>query len=1608
MRKVTKKCLMMLLFCVMSISLLITGSALGHAQQAKADGVTTVSVSNVEFLGFEGGNAAIALYRVSLATSLPGTASTANVSPRTLAVQSNGAVAADVRGEGTNNTIIIRMLYGLIKSGATSIGNLDDGTVVTLKAGIPFALSCGSVQFDMDYQLTYNTGNSTLQFVQPVRQLSVSAVSFVGNEGDNAAIGLYRITLANPMPSVAGTTFASPNTIAQKSDGNSAADIRGEGTNNSLILRVPYGRVKTGATSISDLDDGTVITIKSGINFTLSNGTFKFAEDFELEYLAGATSFAKRIEVTTLNISSVSFIGNESAAIGLYRINLASPMVSVADTTSAPRGLVVQSNGTAAADIRGEGTNNSLVVRMPYGLIKSGATSISSLDDGTIVTIKSGINFTLSNGTFKFAEDFELEYLAGATSFAKKVEVVELDISSVEFIGNESAAIGLYRVNLATPMSAVADTTASPRGLVVQSNGVAAADIRGENTTNSLVVRMPYGLIKSGATSISSLDDGTIVTIKSGIRFTLSNGTFVFKEDFVLEVNKSKGCFVEYVEKTYTEISMSSIAYNNAESTAIDIYKITLNQTLDYSIDNTFATVATGYGLELPNGEKAGYIRGAGNTNYLYLRVCYGFFDSSATGNKATKASELDNEQGLVLKAGENFTFDGVNYYYFDKDYNFYFSKATNTFYYVASDVEVSIESAAHLRDVDNPVASDYVLSIGVNTENVAANTQVSALFNGGATGVVRKADDTSHAGYMFAEGSSGRVYVRMYAALVAGEADLTKIEDGATVLLKGNVKYTFDNVNFFHFDTDYKIIFNKYMNLWYVCKDIDSTKLAYNEKTSSWEELNPTIFVRYQDDKVTNKVSSDADTILVMAGSDRDSLVCEGYDLVSMYRPATVDLSDALVDGKFVVGSYEVVITFTDSFGATAQRIITLNVEDCSYASYTYEDGSVVYDYFVNGTDYTVLSYRNNKTSNIFVGWVLEDELYYVGDKVENATGYKEFVALSLDYKMMDGAAIRVTDDKTKSGIRFAGLLKESDYLSLSSVVSSVEYGTLILPFDMLAQGQYPNLEDFVVDEDILKIGSTVHEIEDGYIKYYGGIVNLFENNYTRSFAGRGYITITYKNGNTRTFYTEFNSSNVRSVKYVALMVQKDTEEYNKFNEDQQKIIDSYTKVSTIELLDYETYSTERTKIISLNFIPSFSAIDGYENDYNRGLIEDIKAAGFNTVVLTGFIYPTSDVNVKAIKKVISLFNEYGIKSIVFAGNHAETVNSIYTSYEDMPDFSDCEGFLGFYVWDEAITDEQFEALVDYAEMFKTVYGTTSNYLYMNDVGYAYMDEYCEQVLANLPDGVEKYLSTYSYPIRTDKSLANYFLSNLATLKLLSIEYESISSIILQSSCWPKENEEIGRVPTAEELRLQVYTALAFGIDDISFFTYSTLEDNGNGTAPVDKNGVKNDAYDDLKAVLSELNGISQILQWFKWQGVMLNIESGSNDEVAYNNAINGYKPTIDGVVTDVGSQGLGEYLLNVNDTNLIDSISNGDYKHNFILGVFLDNNGNEAYMLSNYNDITTSREQTITINFKQNVTKVIIYRNGIKEEHDITNNTLEIALGDGEGVFILPSQIG
>ena len=76
--------------------------------------------------------------------------------------------------------------------------------------------------------------------------------------------------------------------------------------------------------------------------------------------------------------------------------------------------------------------------------------------------------------------------------------------------------------------------------------------------------------------------------------------------------------------------------------------------------------------------------------------------------------------------------------------------------------------------------------------------------------------------------------------------------------------------------------------------------------------------------------------------------------------------------------------------------------------------------------------------------------------------------------------------------------------------------------------------------------------------------------------------------------------------------------------------------------------------------------------------------------------------------------------------------------------------------------------------------------------------------------------------------------------------------------------------------------------------------------------------------------------------------------------------------------------------------------------MSVMQDVNGNEGYVLCNYNSHEEDRAQKITLNFNKNITEVVIYRGGVAQTVSVTNNTLDVSLATGEGVIILPSKLG
>ncbi|MBR2385551.1 MAG: hypothetical protein IKA99_08105, partial [Clostridia bacterium] len=719
-------------------------------------------------------------------------------------------------------------------------------------------------------------------------------------------------------------------------------------------------------------------------------------------------------------------------------------------------------------------------------------------------------------------------------------------------------------------------------------------------------------------------------------------------------------------------------------------------------------------------------------------------------------------------------------------------------------------------------------------------------------------------------------------------------------------------------------------------------------------------------------------------------------------------------VDGVFVI-SKKVDLSAT-SFNTNRvslhvnDEVAKTTLSDVDHVAVTYVSTSGTFvDYAKKNEAYSLVS---NRAYNTFIGWAVGNTLYKEGDEItvsENIT----VNAVEVDFAMKDGAAIRLSSVASVAGIRFTSLVKESDVNALigNYGIASVSYGTIIMPFDYLEVGQAPNLEDTF--KNILNLPSTYSEVEDGYVIFRGAMTNILENNYDRFFAGRGYMQITFEGGDVWTVYTPFSyDDNVRSIRYVAQKFVNDENadvKYNELDDKTKEVVDTYAATNRIHLIDYAEY-VENSFEITAWYHPYLDPANAYDNVTNEEAAQAMKDAGIKTVILDGenFLDLTTPGNTIKTRQIIEFFWSQGLQTIAYGSNLVD--NGGY------PDFSDCEGFVGFLVYDEPTPDE-IDNIASFVDSFKSVYAGTDVTFMANllpayaetfqngggnwynkvvDIDEAaykqYLKDYCDKVLSKVSG--EKWLSMDSYPIFNDYSLHATFLFDLAMTKYYSLYAGATSHAVLQASGWEEDGHgEKNRMPTEAEMRMQAYTAMAFGIDSISWWSYANKSGDSQSN-PTDNA----DYYNRFANVNNELNKIGAIYSAFDWKGVILG--AGSNNG-GWNNSDQDYN-----AFSYVKGQ-IGDYELSASDTKYLASVATNQTNWNYIMGVMEDVAGNEAYVLCNYNDHSTDRAQTITITFGLDVSEVIIYRGGVKTTQSVSGQTLTINLATGEGVIIIPSAL-
>ncbi len=791
-----------------------------------------------------------------------------------------------------------------------------------------------------------------------------------------------------------------------------------------------------------------------------------------------------------------------------------------------------------------------------------------------------------------------------------------------------------------------------------------------------------------------------------------------------------------------------------------------------------------------------------------------------------------------------------------------------------------------------------------------------------------------------------------------------------------------------------------------------------YQFTSGAWTNVTPSINVQLNGETV------DGDIISVMPNTEASVITASS----SSGNVATVYETNAVSDGKFVLRSGE---------GISHYRANFIVEKDCGVRKYYFTKEMVI---CVGLEDFVM-----EEGASVRVNGDTVNGLRFIAEM--SAETYESLMAQDAQFGMVIVPRDYITDGYE---LTVANLFGANAKYSETATAGASQAVRRMLHLDQLIPA----------DHD-----------KDGKYEVRGAITDILTNNLTREFVGVAYVKL----GNEyilASYFADEMDNNARSIYYVsqkaidagdnASAVQtKYIDTYNKYVSDAGKTynrtytVNYITTINGKSSVETETVTAELNSAINLtakeisgytitsastinskvyankenvfNFYytvegapvfdnvawyhPELDSSNNYDNTHNDTVAQTMKAAGFTTVVLGGGDYGvqlTSEANIAVTRNIIDMFYRNGIKSIVWTGNWSDTEEY---AFETLPDFSNHEGFAGFFTWDEPKPmTAAMNTLAEYADWYKAAYGADAapfmvnllpSYAYFEDNDYesysAYVKAYCDIVLSEF-DGTEytKYLSVDSYPIKADGTLRDTFLYDWAVLKAYAMQYGAEMHTVLQGCGFEDDSNgtTYNKAPTEEQMRLQLYTALAFGADSISWWSYYPLNVVVDGALNAD--GTTTEVYNDMKTVNNELATFGSLFKNYDWKGVIMSSPDsgffGINADAQYQ----AYKK--------VKNESLfSQYLLSASNTSSFSSISGSGSNH--IVSVMEDADGNEAFVAVNYAAVKDSK--TLSLTFTGNtIGQYAIYKNGEMETVTIGTSGYTLTLAPGEGAFIVEAN--
>ena len=260
-------------------------------------------------------------------------------------------------------------------------------------------------------------------------------------------------------------------------------------------------------------------------------------------------------------------------------------------------------------------------------------------------------------------------------------------------------------------------------------------------------------------------------------------------------------------------------------------------------------------------------------------------------------------------------------------------------------------------------------------------------------------------------------------------------------------------------------------------------------------------------------------------------------------------------------------------------------------------------------------------------------------------------------------------------------------------------------------------------------------------------------------------------------------------------------------------------------------------------------------------------------------------------------------------------------------------------------------------------------------------------------------YIMYDSYPMTVSKgdinspSIKIEHLVNFQIIAEIAEEKNLELYMVIQSSSWSNNGVRRTRPVSLNDLFWQWNTALAFGVDQISYFTYMRRRSNASngeyfddGTSFVTSNGKTTPLYDWAKAYHPGIKSLAAVTMNFSYKGLI----SYVNSTTCACNA---------------------NFLSGVIDSSSFSYIdldeSKNDAKSILLATEMVDKSNDQyGYMLINITDPATTIEKSSSqIVFKDDVDAIrVIDDEGNVSDYSVSSHTYDIALEPGRGLFVMP----